>query len=423
MPKKKGKSSKESKKPFVSVCTPTYNRRPFINSMIKCFNHQTYPKDKLEWIIIDDGTDKIGDLVKDISCVKYFSYDEKMMLGKKRNLMHEKSKGDIIVYMDDDDYYPPVRIEHAVDMLLTHPSALCAGASEIYIYFKHIDKMIQFGPYGPNHATAGTFAFKRKLIENNRYNDEAALAEEKAFLNNYTVPFIQLEPKKTILVFSHIHNTFDKKTLLENPHPKFVRESDKTVDDFVKESDLKDFYMNSIEKLLEHYEPGRPEMKPDVLKQIVEIKKEREKMAAEQMKKQENRKIVTEVNGKQVELNNQQIAQILQQQQDALQKLNEELNKERQKNSEKLSIEDVTNSNEDKDEMLKMENNTLRKENNDLRNENEILKKEIDNKIVMQTPSGEIKLEKGDIVHILKNQQMAIQALTNQVNLLQKEKD
>ena len=31
---------------FVSICTPTYNRRPFINSMIECFNHQTYPKEK-----------------------------------------------------------------------------------------------------------------------------------------------------------------------------------------------------------------------------------------------------------------------------------------------------------------------------------------------------------------------------------------
>ena len=25
--------------------------------MIKCFEHQTYPKDKIEWIIIDDGTE------------------------------------------------------------------------------------------------------------------------------------------------------------------------------------------------------------------------------------------------------------------------------------------------------------------------------------------------------------------------------
>jgi len=33
-----GKS--ESSMPFVSVCTPTFNRRPFIMSMIKCFQHQ-----------------------------------------------------------------------------------------------------------------------------------------------------------------------------------------------------------------------------------------------------------------------------------------------------------------------------------------------------------------------------------------------
>ena len=156
-------------KPFVSVCTPTFNRRPFILSMIKCFQHQDYPQDKMEWIIIDDGTDKIEDLIIDISQVKYFKYDEKMTLGKKRNLMHEKSSGEIIVYMDDDDYYPPQRVSHAVQMLLSHPKALCAGSSEIYIYFKHIQKMYQFGPYGPNHATAGTFAFKRELLDNHSY--------------------------------------------------------------------------------------------------------------------------------------------------------------------------------------------------------------------------------------------------------------
>ena len=221
------------KYPFVSVCTPTFNRRPFIEGIIKCFNHQDYPKDRMEWIIIDDGTDKIEDLVINHPHVKYFKYDTKMKLGKKRNLLHEKSKGDIIVYMDDDDYYPPQRVSHAVQKLQEHPEALCAGSSEIYIYFKHIQKMYQFGPYGPNHATAGTFAFKRKLIEN-RYDDEACLAEEKSFLKDYTVPFVQLDPKKVILVFSHEHNTFDKRKLLDNPHPNFVKESTKTVDELLK---------------------------------------------------------------------------------------------------------------------------------------------------------------------------------------------
>ena len=75
-------------KPFVSICTPTFNRRPFIPYMIKCFQHQDYPKERMEWIIIDDGTDKIEDLVKDIPEVKYFSYETKMPLCEKRNIMH-----------------------------------------------------------------------------------------------------------------------------------------------------------------------------------------------------------------------------------------------------------------------------------------------------------------------------------------------
>ena len=103
MGKNKKKSTKQTEFPFVSLCTPTFNRRPFIPYMIKCFEHQTYPKNKIEWIIIDDGTDKIEELVTHIPQVKYFKYDEKMTLGKKRNLLNEKATGDIIVYMDDTD--------------------------------------------------------------------------------------------------------------------------------------------------------------------------------------------------------------------------------------------------------------------------------------------------------------------------------
>ena len=202
-----------------------------------------------------------------------------MSLGKKRNIMHEKSTGDIIVYMDDDDYYPPQRVSHSVNMLMTHPNALCAGASEIYIWFKHIKTMYQFGPYNKNHATAGTFAFKRELLKDHKYNDNAALAEEKAFLKNYTVPFVQLEPKKTILVFSHNQNTFDKKKLLENGDNEVQKPSNKTVEEFIKEPELFEFYMNNIDDLLKDYKPGDPSNKPDVLKQIKEIEEERKQMS------------------------------------------------------------------------------------------------------------------------------------------------
>jgi len=314
---KKNKEKKYNDLPFVSVCTPTFNRRPFWEYTIKCFNHQDYPKDKMEWIIIDDGTDKIKDLVCDIPQVKYYSYDEKMPLGKKRNIMHAKSSGDILVYMDDDDYYPPERVSHAVNMLLTHPNALCAGASEIYIWFKHIQKMFQFGPYSPSHATAGTFAFKRELLKDHKYDDNAALAEEKAFLKNYSVPFVQLEPKKTILVFSHIHNTFDKKKLLETGENNYQKTSHRSVDEFIKDKDLKEFYMERLEGLLQNYYPGDPINKPDVIQQIKEIEEERRKMVLEQQNSQGQ--IVISQDGKQIPLNNEQVVEIMRKQQEQLQ--------------------------------------------------------------------------------------------------------
>jgi glycosyltransferase involved in cell wall biosynthesis len=272
---KKGKQPPQ--KPLVSICTPTFNRRPFFPFIIKCFENQDYPKDRLEWIIIDDGTDSIEDLVADIPRVKYFGYKKKMSLGEKRNLMHEKATGSILVYMDDDDYYPPCRVSHAVETLERSPSALCAGSSEMYIYFKHIHKMVQFGPYGPNHATAATFAFRRELLNQTKYDDDAAVGEEKQFLKNYTIPFVQLDPMKTILVFSHVHNSFDKKMLLEKP-TDYVKESNKKVTDFIKDDTILRFFMNDIDKLLESYQPGRPENKPDVVKQIDSLTKNRQQM-------------------------------------------------------------------------------------------------------------------------------------------------
>jgi len=301
----------ENQFPLVSVITPTFNRRPFIESMIRVFDHQDYPKDRIEWIIIDDGTDKIEELVKHIPQVKYFYYEDKMTLGRKRNLCHKKSKGDILVYMDDDDYYPKDRISHAVKTLQDNPDYMICGSSEIFIYFKHIEKIYKFGPYGENHATAGTFAFRRKLLDDHKYDYDAALAEEKAFLDSYKVPLKQLDPKKVILVFSHQHNTFDKRKLLENPNPKVIHETDLRVEDFISDIELRKFYMEDIDTILETYEPGRPIMKPDVLEQMVKIEEQRRKyaenMAKDQMAQNSNKIVIQNPGQSPIVLDNNKI--------------------------------------------------------------------------------------------------------------------
>jgi glycosyltransferase involved in cell wall biosynthesis len=254
--------------PFVSLCTPTFNRRPFIKYMIKCFEHQTYPKDKIEWIIIDDGTDPIEDLVKHIPQVKYFYYKDKMALGKKRNLMHTKCSGDIIVYMDDDDYYPPERISHAVETLQKHPTILLAGSSEMHIYFSSKNALYQCGPYKEYHSTAATFAFKKELLELTKYDEDIEFAEERIFTNKYTIPLIQLNSLKTILVFSHKHNSLNKEKLLENPEQTKVTLSKYKVEDIILDEELKQFYMYDINEILKEYELGELKYKPTLMEEV-----------------------------------------------------------------------------------------------------------------------------------------------------------
>jgi glycosyltransferase involved in cell wall biosynthesis len=200
----------------------------------------------MEWIIVDDGTDKIDDIIEqaNIPQIKYFYISDKMVLGKKRNFMHSKCNGDIIIYMDDDDYYPPERVAHAVEQL-QNSELKCAGCSEMHIYYPKLNRLIQSGPYCSmikNHATAATFAFKKELLDECKYDDDKKYAEESSFLKKYTIPMIQLDTTKTILVISHNTNTVDKNGLLNNK--QYVKDSCYQISDFIQNTELLSFYTN-----------------------------------------------------------------------------------------------------------------------------------------------------------------------------------
>ena len=294
MPQRKTSKKKQQKKvksvkelPFVSICTPTFNRRPFFPLAINCFNHQTYPKEKIEWNIIDDGIDKIGDLVSHIPQVNYKELPEKIALGKKRNMLHEMCKGEIIIYMDDDDYYPPERVQHAVDMLLKNPQYKIAGSSIMHIYFNHDQSIFRFGPYGKYHSTAATFAFKKELLNDTSFQNEACLAEEKLFLKGYTIPLLQLDSLKTILVFSHPHNTFDKRELLKNyENNNFISKTNLKILNILRTQEKVDMYTTKLLETLKTYELGTMKYKSDVMEQKNKIEKERRDRMMFEKKKQ-----------------------------------------------------------------------------------------------------------------------------------------
>jgi hypothetical protein len=69
------------------------------------------------------------------------------------------------------------------------------------------------------------------------------------------------------------------------PNP-FIKDTPLKPSDFVKEPNVLQFFMEDINKLLDDYEPGLPENKPDVTKQISKMNETREKMIQDHIKQQ-----------------------------------------------------------------------------------------------------------------------------------------
>ena len=225
----------------VTVVTPTYNRRAFIPALIQIYLHQTYPKENMEWIILDDVRDKVEDLfhAAHIPNLRYLYEDEKMRIGAKRNRLNKEARGSIIIAMDDDDYYPADRVQTVVDAFTQHPDKNLAGSSEMNMYYIDQQTIWTIGSHGPNHATNGTMAWRKTYANTHFYDEYVTKAEETSFLEGYKHSMIQLDPKKTILVVCHSDNTVDKSLLRKQPR---MKETAYTLEDLVKEPALRTFY-------------------------------------------------------------------------------------------------------------------------------------------------------------------------------------
>jgi glycosyltransferase involved in cell wall biosynthesis len=227
-------------RPFVSVICPTYNRRQFLPNLIHQFNYQTYPQNYMELIILDDSPASNADIIPKQSNIKYTHFPEKLILGKKRNLINSMATGDIIVCFDDDDYYSPERVAHAVNKLQSTKFQI-AGSSIIHIFYPKLDKILEFGPYAPYHGTNGTMAYTKKYLKTHSYLDDKTQAEEAHFTNNFSEPMAQLDPHKVMLCIAHNKNTVEKDQFLNQGKTtsmkmqKFFKINDKYMIEYLKD--------------------------------------------------------------------------------------------------------------------------------------------------------------------------------------------
>lgn len=217
--------------PPVSIITVTqYIRRECLINLSMLIKQQVY-KNIIEWVIVEGTPTKadagknaqlISELKSDIP-INYVPFQPNKQLSDLRNAGNQASKGEIIVCMDDDDYYPPMRICHAVYQL-QHSSkgALIAGCSRAYIYFYQTGQFFQFNSFGQTHSTNNCLAYKWQYLLNHAYAPGLAKAEESSFTNGFSEPMEQLDADKTIVMSGHGTNTVDKSWLMHSPSKMVV---------------------------------------------------------------------------------------------------------------------------------------------------------------------------------------------------------
>jgi glycosyltransferase involved in cell wall biosynthesis len=108
--------------PLVSVLIDTYNYGQFIEEAIQSVLAQDFPADRREIIVVDDGsTDDTPERVKKFGdSIRYIRKPNRGQ-ASALNLGLEKTQGEIVAFLDADDYWLPGKLRRITEEFEKHP--------------------------------------------------------------------------------------------------------------------------------------------------------------------------------------------------------------------------------------------------------------------------------------------------------------
>lgn len=203
--------------PPVTIITPTFERRELFSVALWNFQGFYYPKDKLEWIIIDDSLDenkKVEDLIPRDPRIRYYHYEveEKMTVAKKRNIGVELATHDIIVHMDDDDFYPGESILARVKCLVKYQEdgIRCVGCSKIGVY-DLIHDASSLSTDGELSLSEASMAYFKDFWKERQFNEIDVKGEYRSFIYDRYNEILDIPYSFVIIALSHQTNLTEKK--------------------------------------------------------------------------------------------------------------------------------------------------------------------------------------------------------------------
>lgn len=175
--------------PSVTVAVPAYNEEKTLEKTIQSLLNLDYPKDKIEIIIVDDGSeDKTYEIAKIFSQKYSFVkviHQKNAGKGKALNKAIALSKGEFFGCLDADSFVDPSALKKIIScfydeqVMAVTPSMKVSNAKNIieiiqemeYIMGIYLRKIFSF--IGGIHVTPGPFSFFRKsfFIEYGGYDE------------------------------------------------------------------------------------------------------------------------------------------------------------------------------------------------------------------------------------------------------------
>jgi glycosyltransferase involved in cell wall biosynthesis len=105
----------EADGPLVSVIMPTYDDAKYIQRALRSLSEQTYTN--LEAIIVDSSkVSWLSDLIGELDWAEYI-YEPPNGVAAARNRGIDVANGDIVMFLDADDFYAPEKLERQVATL------------------------------------------------------------------------------------------------------------------------------------------------------------------------------------------------------------------------------------------------------------------------------------------------------------------
>lgn len=122
-----------------SIIIPTFNKRQRLVLTLEAFNNQNISLDSFEVIIIDDGsTDGTKEMLENFKSKYYLQYAYQKNQGRSvaRNTGIQMSKGDIIIFCDDDLIVENNFVEEHLKEHATNPNCVVHGRIYNLSYLK-----------------------------------------------------------------------------------------------------------------------------------------------------------------------------------------------------------------------------------------------------------------------------------------------